>query len=115
MDLSPELFDDVVAATAATVGAAQAADRRAPRARTAASVAVCPWDDPCSVLSLRVRDVSAGGVGLLHHARMRLDERVVVRLPTARRVVRPGLGPGRLLGAAGARSGSPSASGSTAS
>ena len=34
-----------------------------------------------SVLSLNVRDLSAGGVGLLHRDRMALDERVVVRLP----------------------------------
>jgi hypothetical protein len=81
MDLSPELFDQIVAATAATLADPMTSDRRAPRARTAASLVVCPWDDPTSVLSLKVRDLSAGGVGLLHRKRMALDEELVVRLP----------------------------------
>ena len=86
MDLSPELFAEVVTATAATAAPAipgPMADRRAPRARTAAVVAVCPWDDPMSVLGLHVRDFSAGGVGLLHRRRLPLDAHVVVRLPRA--------------------------------
>ena len=81
MDLSHELFEQIVVATSATVADPKASDRRSPRARTAASLAVCPWADPMSVLSLKVRDLSAGGVGLLHRDRMSLDERVVVRLP----------------------------------
>ena len=92
MDLSPELFADVVTATAATVAAQRDSDRRSPRARTAAPVDVCAWDDPAAVQSLHVRDFSAGGVGLLHRRRMRLDERVVVRLP------RPGGGSVAVLG-----------------
>ncbi len=86
MDLTPELFDQVLTATAATVPAADAAgpaERRSPRVKVAAPLAVCGWDDPMSVLSLKVRDLSAGGVGLLHRERMSLDEQVVVRLPTA--------------------------------
>ena len=83
MDLSPELFAEIVAATAAVAPAAAMDDRRAPRVRTAASLAVCGWDDPMAVLSLKVRDLSAGGVGLLHRRRMSLDEAVVVRLPRA--------------------------------
>ncbi len=86
MDLSPELFQQVVSATAATlpdaIVPASDSDRRSPRARTTASVAVCGWDDPMSVLSLRVRDLSAGGIGLLCRERMPLDEELVVRLPT---------------------------------
>ena len=81
MDLSPALFEQIVAATAATVAGPSAADRRSPRARTGASLAVCGWDDPMAVLSLKVRDLSAGGVGLLHRERMALDEQLVVRLP----------------------------------
>jgi hypothetical protein len=81
MDLSPELFEQIVTATGATVADAKTADRRSPRARTQVSLAVCGWDDPMSVLSLKVRDLSAGGVGLLHRERMKLDEQLVVRLP----------------------------------
>lgn len=82
MDLSPELFDQIVVATSGTLADAKASDRRSPRARTATPLAVCPWADPMAVLSLKVRDLSAGGVGLLHRERMALDEKVVIRLPT---------------------------------
>ena len=84
MDLSPELFEQIVAATAATTtDAPSAADRRSPRVRTATAVAVCAWEDPRAVLSLKVRDLSAGGIGLLYRERIPLDERLVVRLPVA--------------------------------
>lgn len=86
MDLSSELFEQIVTATAATIpdpALSATADRRAPRARTTATVAVCGWDDPMSVLSLRVRDFSAGGIGLLYRQRFALDEELVVRLPVA--------------------------------
>ena len=81
MNLSPELFDQIVSATSATLAGPTASDRRAPRARTTTTLAVCAWSDPMSVLSLKVRDLSAGGVGLLHRERMALDEELVVRLP----------------------------------
>ncbi len=83
MDLSAEMFDQIVAATSATLAGPTAADRRSPRAHTTALLAVCGWDDPTSVLSLKVRDLSAGGVGLLHRERMALDAELVVRLPRA--------------------------------
>jgi hypothetical protein len=86
MDLSPDLFNEIVAATAATAAAATerpAADRRSARVRTGRPLVVCGWDDPTAVLTLRVRDLSAGGVGLLHRRRLALDERLVVRLPRA--------------------------------
>ena len=83
MDLSPALVEQIVQATSATLPDPTLSDRRSPRARTTASVAVCAWDDPLAVLGLRVRDLSTGGIGLLYRERIALDEQLVVRLPTA--------------------------------
>lgn len=56
-------------------------DRRAPRYKTCTHVPVFPWDCPADALSVRVRDISPGGIGILHSRRMALDSQFVVRLP----------------------------------
>jgi hypothetical protein len=39
------------------------------------------WGDPSADLSVRVRDMSQGGIGLFHSQRIGLDEQIVIRFP----------------------------------
>ncbi len=57
------------------------ADRRAPRVRLSSHLLGFNWADPSKPFSLRVRDVSEGGAGILHHERIALDEKLVIRFP----------------------------------
>jgi hypothetical protein len=58
-------------------------DRRAPRLKSQAHITVFPWTHPDDeMLSVRIRDLSQGGIGILHTRRIALDEQFVVALPS---------------------------------
>jgi hypothetical protein len=82
MNLSPELYEEITESIN-VVGQDEpwAADRRAPRVRLSSQLSVTMWADPSTELSVRVRDMSQGGIGLFHSQRIGLDEQIVIRLP----------------------------------
>src|SRR5947209_11978540 len=63
--------------------AAQPGDRRSPRVKLCTQVSLYPWTSPADSFSVRIRDLSAGGIGILHSQRLPLDSQFVVRLPRA--------------------------------
>jgi hypothetical protein len=42
------------------------------------------WSDRSKPFAIRVQDLSEGGVGILHHERIALDEKLVVSFPRPR-------------------------------
>jgi hypothetical protein len=83
MNLPDELFQRITESiTIVGHDAPQSSgERRAPRVKLQTHVAVFPWSSPIDALSVRVRDISIGGIGILHARRMALDEQFVASLP----------------------------------
>jgi hypothetical protein len=82
MKLSAETFQKITDSVAVVSrDEARPSDRRSPRVRLSTQLSVHRWDRPTEAISSQVRDLSAGGVGLLHNERVALDERLVVRFP----------------------------------
>jgi hypothetical protein len=82
MDLSPELYEQITGSiNVVSQDAPREADRRSPRVRLSSHLSVSMWSDPASPLSVRVRDLSKGGIGLFHSQRVGLDEQIVIRFP----------------------------------
>jgi hypothetical protein len=82
MDLSPELYEHITASiNVLGQDMPREADRRSPRLRLSSQLSIAMWSEPASPISVRVRDLSQGGIGLFHSERIALDERVLVRLP----------------------------------
>ena len=95
MNLSAELFDEVVTSLNAATATAQAAApgyedaggvgqrRQAPRVGVRARVTLIPLTDrlASSAMSVPVRDLSPAGIGFLHAEKIDLDESFVVLLP----------------------------------
>jgi hypothetical protein len=84
MNLAEPLFQEITESIN-IVGQdpAAVADRRSPRLKADTHVAVFPWSSPIYAMSVRISNLSFGGVGLLHCKRMPLDEQFVVGLPRA--------------------------------
>jgi len=82
MNLSEPLFAEITESIT-IVGQAKSAlaDRRAPRLKADTHVAVYPWNSPIDAMSVRISNLSFGGLGLLHCQRMALDDQFVVGLP----------------------------------
>ena len=82
MNLSTELFQEITESIT-IIGKDQprAQERRTPRVRLSSQLSVALWSDPLSSFSLRVRDLSIGGLGIFHNQRIGLDEKVVVKFP----------------------------------
>jgi hypothetical protein len=82
MKLSDEIFQKITDSVAVVSrDETRPSDRRSPRVRLSTQLSVHRWDRPAEAISSRVRDMSVGGVGLLHNERVALDERLVVRFP----------------------------------
>jgi len=86
MNLSSELFNEITDSVN-IIGRDEprAADRRSPRVRLSSHLSVAMWTDPSFPLSVRVRDLSAGGIGLFHNQRIGLDEQLLIRFPRPNR------------------------------
>src|ERR1700722_4840655 len=92
MNLSEPLFQEITESIT-IVGLAQpahfgqpgrtAVDRRSPRLQADTHIAVYPWSSPIDAMSVRICNLSLGGLGLLHCKRIPLDEQFVVGLPRA--------------------------------
>jgi hypothetical protein len=83
MNLTAEQFQQIISRIT-VVGEDErmgATDRRRPRAKAKTHVPVCPWDAPADALSVQIRDISTGGIGILFSRRMALDAQFVARLP----------------------------------
>jgi hypothetical protein len=82
MELTEDLFREVSESlTVVGEGETREADRRSPRLQAARNVEIVPWGSPTDGLTVRIRDLSPGGLGILHSERMALDDQFVVRLP----------------------------------
>jgi len=82
MNLSPDLYQEITESIN-VIGRDQPreADRRSPRVRLSSHLSVAMWSDPTSPISVRIRDLSVGGIGLFHSERIGLDEQIVIRFP----------------------------------
>jgi Tfp pilus assembly protein PilZ len=82
MNLTNEMLDEITdSVTVVGRDEPRAQDRRQPRVKLSTYVAVQPLSDPTSKFSVRIRDISVGGIGLFHSERILLDEQLVIRLP----------------------------------
>ncbi len=82
MNLSDQMFSQITESiTIVSRDEPRAADRRQPRVRLSSHLAVSLWSDPSAPLSVRVRDLSTGGIGIFHSQRISLDEQLVIRFP----------------------------------
>jgi len=82
MRLSDELFNEITdSINIIGCDEPREADRRLPRVRLSSHLAIATWADPLSPLSVRVRDLSQGGLGILNSNRIALDEELVIRFP----------------------------------
>jgi hypothetical protein len=82
MKLSSDIFA-AITESVTIVGQDQPmpADRRAPRVKLSSHLFAFKWSDPAQPMGIRVRDISEGGVGIFHHHRFALDEKLVIRFP----------------------------------
>ncbi len=82
MKLDEEIFRQI-AQSIAVVGQAEVRDedRRSPRLQTCTHVPIYPWENPTQILSVRIRDLSVGGIGILHRQKMPLEHQFAIRLP----------------------------------
>jgi hypothetical protein len=82
MNLSPQRYQEITESIN-VVGQDEPreADRRAPRVKLSSQLRVTLWADPSQQLSVRVRDMSQGGIGLFHSQRIGLDEQIVIHFP----------------------------------
>src|SRR5258708_38743634 len=82
MNLQADLFREITESIT-IVGEADAlpGDRRSPRLKLSTQVPLFPWSFPGDLRSVRIRDLSASGIGILHAQRLPLDSQFVVRLP----------------------------------
>jgi hypothetical protein len=62
------------------------------RVQSSTQVAVYGWDEPIQHGSVRIRNLSSGGLGIYQSEPMALDQQVVVRLPT-RKTAKPATTP----------------------
>lgn len=82
MNLPADIFEHMLASIAVLGEAKPRQDeRRAPRTKLSTQLQMTPWEDPEAAHSVRVHDLSMGGIGIFHSTRLRLDEQFVVRLP----------------------------------
>jgi hypothetical protein len=82
MKLPNDIFEKITSSVSVTGrDEARRADRRAQRVRLGSQLAVHRWDHPAETISAQVRDISIGGVGVIHTERVALDERLVIRFP----------------------------------
>ena len=86
MNLPDDLFERITDSITSVVDGeddGHPGDRRAPRLKSQAHTTVFPWTHPDDeMLSVRIRDLSQGGIGILHTRRISLDEQFVVALPS---------------------------------
>ncbi len=82
MNLPAELFNEITGSVnVISRDEPRAVDRRSPRVRLSSALSVAMWSDPQSPLSVQVRDMSSGGIGIFHSQRIGLDEQIVIRFP----------------------------------
>ena len=82
MNLSSELFDEITDSIAVVSrDEPREADRRSPRVRLSSHLSMAMWSDPAAPMSVRIRDLSTGGIGLFNSERIGLDEQVLIRFP----------------------------------
>ena len=82
MNLPIELYQEITdSINVVSQDQPREADRRAPRVRLSSHLSVAMWSDPTSPISVRIRDLSVGGIGLFHSERIGLDEQIVIRFP----------------------------------
>lgn len=82
MNLPIELFNEITdSVTILGRDEPRAEDRRSPRVQLSSHLAVARWSEPTAPLSVRVRDMSLGGIGIFFSERVGLDEQLIIRLP----------------------------------
>jgi hypothetical protein len=82
MSLPAEIFADITdSITIVGHDEAAAGNRRTPRVHLRTHVQLLPWNNPSDSISVRIRDLSTDGLGVLHSQRMALDEQFVIAYP----------------------------------
>lgn len=81
MNLPTDTFQQALASFAVlSEPVLRESDRRAPRTKLSAQLELTPWEDPASAHSVRIHDLSLGGIGIFHNTRLSLDEQFAIRL-----------------------------------
>jgi hypothetical protein len=89
MSLPPDLFNEITQSIT-IVGHEEPAEdgaRQTPRFQLRTHVTLLPWNDPSNALSVRIRDLSTDGLGVLHTQRMPLDDQFVICFPKAEQTI----------------------------
>jgi hypothetical protein len=82
MNVPTELYEEITDSITITGrDEPREADRRSPRVKLSSHLSIASWDEPETPLSVRIRDLSQGGIGLFHSQRIGLDEKLVIRFP----------------------------------
>ena len=88
MSLPAELFSEITDSIT-IVGHEEGAQgaRRPQRYQLRTHVTLLPWNDPANAVSVRIRDLSTDGLGVLHSQRMSLDDQFVICFPRGEKTV----------------------------
>jgi hypothetical protein len=82
MSLPAELFNEITESiTIVGQEEGQPGDRRSQRYQLRTHVTLLPWNNPADAVSVRIRDLSTDGLGVLHSQRMSLDDQFVICFP----------------------------------
>src|ERR1019366_5406243 len=82
MSLPAELFSEITdSITIVGHEEGERGARRTQRFQLRTHVTLLPWNDPANAVSVRIRDLSTDGLGVLHSQRMSLDDQFVICFP----------------------------------
>jgi hypothetical protein len=88
MSLPPEIFSQITESITIVGQENQAeGDRKAARVQLRTHVTLLPWNNPANALSVRIRDLSTDGLGVLHTERLALDDQFIISFPTGEQTV----------------------------
>ena len=83
MNVSLDLFHEIVTTLQPQGGALTGENRREPRVRLGGAIKLIPAPDALTEpVEVQLRDLSASGIGFLYPEKMQLDGQVVALLPT---------------------------------
>jgi hypothetical protein len=88
MSFPAEIFDQITESITIVGNEKQAqGERKSARVQLRTHVTLLPWNNPANALSVRIRDLSTDGLGVLHTERLSLDDQVVICFPSGEQTI----------------------------
>jgi hypothetical protein len=88
MSLPADIFSEITdSITIVGHEAGEPGARKSQRFHLRTHVTLLPWNNPANALSVRIRDLSTDGLGVLHTQRMALDDQFVICFPRGQETV----------------------------